>query len=245
MLRLLKIIILAALLVTPVAWWFKGSLVDRDEIVPGLLRDPVQVRTQAPAFSFQYKGKSCLVRPVTTYELWGLVVSHNNIESFADLYHDSTSVDTKDLCVIWGRNLERDDYQEVSFSSGAFTCYFRYPAGVRFSGRAGSNNHLIADDALVRDQIGNVRVGDQIHLQGMLVNYQMDDWRGFWRESSLVRSDDGCEVVYVEKLEVVRQGTPGWYAIFRAGWITLLVAPLLYLLTAHFTVRRRGMPDDG
>ncbi len=240
MLRLLKMTFLAALLVTAVAWWRKGSLDDPAEIVPDLLQQPVQVRTDAPEFSFPYKGRVCLVRPVTTYELWGLVVSHNNIESIADLYHDSTSVDTKDLCVIWGRNLESDDYQRVSFSSGSFTCYYRYPAGVRFSGRAGSNNHLITDLDRVREQIAEVRVGDQIHLQGMLVNYQMDDWRGFWRQSSLVRTDDGCEVVYVEKLEVLRRGTPGWYMAFRAGWMTLLAAPVLYVVTLHLTVRRRG-----
>jgi hypothetical protein len=242
MLRVLKTILLTALVVTPVAWWRMGSLVDPDGIVPDLLRNPVQVRTDAPEFSFQYKNKVCLVRPVTTYELWGLVVSHNNIESIADLYHDSTSVDTKDLCVIWGRNLERDDYQRMSFSSGSFTCYYRFPAGVQFSRRAGSNNHLITDEDGIRERIAEVRVGDQIHLEGMLVNYQMDDWRGFWRQSSLVRTDSGCEVVYVEKLEVLRRGTPGWYAAFRAGWMTLLIVPVLFVVTLHLTVRRRDLP---
>jgi hypothetical protein len=240
MLKLLKTVFLAALLVTPVAWWFKGGLVDPDEIVPELLQAPVQERIEAPDFSFDYKGKSCRVRPVTDYELWGLVVSHNNIESFADLYHDSTSVDTKDLCVIWGSNLLDDDYQRVKFSSGSFTCYWRYPAGVQFAGWEGSNNHLITDDARIREQITEVRVGDQIHLKGMLVNYQMDDWQGFWRESSLVRSDDGCEVIYVEQLDVLRQGTPGWYRTFRVGWMTLLIVPILYLATLHLTVRDTG-----
>ncbi len=224
---------------TLVAWFRKGDLPDPPEIVPDLLQEPAQTRLDRPDFDFEYKGRQCLVRPVATYELWGLVVSHNNIESFADLYHDSTS-DTKDLCMIWGRNLETPDFQRVRFSSGSWTCYYRYPAGVRFSMRQGSNNHLITDSQRLRDAIAEVRVGDQIRLSGMLVNYQMDDWRGFWRKSSLVRHDDGCEVVFVEDLEVLRRGTPLWYALFRAGWMTLVAVPVLYVLTMHFGVRRRS-----
>lgn len=235
---LLKAVFIATLVLTPVAWFFKGSLPDRAEIDPALLQDPVQVQISRPDFTFEYKGQQCLVRPVTTYELWGLVVSHNNIESIADLYHDSTSVDTKDLCVIWGRNLESDDYHRVNFRSGSFTCYYRYPSGVRFSKRAGSNNHLITDSPSMRELIDEVHVGDQIRLSGMLVNYQMGDWRDFWRSSSLVRNDSGCEVIFVEQLEVLVRGTPLWYQLFRIGWITLLTVPVLYVAAMHFGVRR-------
>lgn len=238
--RLLKNVFLAALIVTAAAWFFKGDLGDASGIVPELLQEPVQARVSRPDFTFDYRGQQCLVRPVATYELWGLVVSHNNIESFADLYHDSTSVDTKDLCVIWGRNLETDDYQQVSFRSGSFTCYYRYPSGVRFSMRAGSNNHLITDSEAIRDTIERVRVGDQVRLAGMLVNYQMNDWRDFWRESSLVRSDNGCEVVFVEQLDILKRGTPFWYLAFSLGWKTLLIVPLLYVATLHLQVRREG-----
>lgn len=240
MLQLLKVVFFAALALTPVAWFFKGALPARGQIDPALLQDPVQVAVSRPDFAFEYKGQRCLVRPVTTYELWGLVVSHNDIESIADLYHDSTSVDTKDLCVIWGRNLETDDYHRVDFRSGSFTCYYRYPSGVRFSKRAGSNNHLITDNPAVREAIEQVRVGDQVRLSGMLVNYQMSDWRDFWRSSSLVRHDNGCEVIFVEQLEILEKGTPLWYALFRLGWMTLLVAPLLYVAVLHFTVRRQS-----
>jgi hypothetical protein len=237
MLRILKLLFLGALIVTPVAWFMKGTLVAPSGILPELRQEPVQTAVSRPDFSFAYKGQQCLVRPVALYEQWGLVVSHNNIESVADLYHDSTSVDTKDLCVIWGPNLESADYRRVSFRSGSFTCYFRYPAGVRFTMRAGANNHLITDSQLTRERIDEVRVGDQVRLKGMLVNYRMDDWGDFWRKSSLVRTDDGCEVVFVEELEILRKGTPVWYALYRAGWITLLAVPVLYLVALHLKVR--------
>ena len=166
---------------------------------------------------------------MASYELWGLVVSHNDIESLADIYHDSTSVDTKDLCVIWGENLERPDYLEVDFKSGPWTCYFRYPAGVVFHHDALGNNHLITDDPALRTALEQVRVGDQVHLEGKLVNYQMDDWRGFWRRTSTTRDDNDCEVLFLEGLSVLRRGTPGWYAMYRIGRIALVALPLIYL----------------
>ena len=135
------------------------------------------------------------MEPVATYELWGLVVSHNNIHSVADIYHDSTSVDTKDLCVIWGANLEDSDYQRVDFKSGPWTCYFSYPGDARFDHTALGNNHLITDDPWMRRVLDDVRVGDQIRLAGLLVNYQMDDWQGFWRRTSTTRDDSGCEAL--------------------------------------------------
>lgn len=170
------------------------------------------------------------MEPVASYEQWGLVVSHNNIHSVADIYHDSTSVDTKDLCVIWGSNLEGDDFREVEFKSGSWTCYFRYPMGVKFVHHELGNNHLITDDPEVREQIAQVKIGDQIHLKGLLVDYQMDDWESFWRRSSTVRTDSGCEVIFVEDLEVLERGTPGWYTAYRLGKVLIVVLPILYLV---------------
>ena len=228
--RLIGPLFVGAVVLTVIAWFMKGRLVTSAEIEASLLREPVQGATARKPFEFEYKGRQCRVTPVAAYELWGLVVSHNNIESIADMYHDSTSVDTKDLCVIWGGNLESDDFREVEFKSGSWTCYFQYPAGVQFAHYELGNNHLITDDPAIRDQIAEVRVGDQIRMSGLLVDYQMDDWEGFWRRSSTVRDDTLCEVVFVEELEVLQQGTPGWYSAYRAGKALIVALPILYLV---------------
>lgn len=238
--RVLGALLVVSLALVTSGWLFKGELAPPAAMRPELGRDPVQTPTSEEPFSFVYKGKECRVRPVAEYELWGLVVSHNDIESVADIYHDSTSVDTKDLCVIWGANLERPDYRRVEFRSGSFTCYFRYPPGVHFSLRSGSNNHLITDRPEIRDRIASVRVGDQVHLKGLLVDYQMDDWRDFWRRSSTVRTDSGCEVVFVRELEILERGTPGWYLAYRLGWLGLILVPAAYLVTLHLSIRRQG-----
>lgn len=227
--RMIGPLFLAALAVTTISWFFKGDLVGPESIRSDLLQPPQQESIDREPFSFEYKGKQCRVEPVATYELWGLVVSHNNIHSVADIYHDSTSVDTKDLCVIWGGNLETPDYRRVEFKSGPWTCYFKYPRGVQFHHNGLGNNHLITDDPVIRRTLDGVRVGDQIHLKGLLVDYQMEDWQGFWRRTSTRRDDNDCEVLYLEEAEVLRRGTPGWYLLYRLGWISLLVLPIAYV----------------
>ena len=228
--RLIGPLLLAAIALTAISWYFKGQLPPPAEIELDLLQTPIQETTRAEPFSFDYKGKECRVEPVTSWEQWGLVVSHNNIESIADIYHDSTSVDTKDLCVIWGANLEDADYRQVDFKSGPWTCYFKYPGGVRFHHNALGNNHLITDDPRVRRALEDVRVGDQVRLSGLLVNYQMDDWQDFWRRTSTSRDDNGCEVVFLQEIDVLRRGTPGWYRAYRLGWMAILALPVLYVL---------------
>lgn len=224
------------------AWLQKGAFIDSGEAHPLLREKPIQVDVERETFEFVYKEKVCRVRPVAEYDLRGLVVSHNDIESFADMVHDSTSVDTKDLCVIWGPNLERDDFHRVDFRSGQFTCYFSYPSGVEFNHWALSNNHLITDSDVIREAIAAVRVGDQVRLTGMLVDYQMEDWGSFWRRTSTTRKGANCEVLFVETLEVLKQGTPGWYAAHAWAGRGLVVTILLYagFVWWEVTPRRSG-----
>lgn len=237
-----------ALVLALVGYWGKGRLPEPDAIEPQLLAEPRQEETLREPFHFVYKAKECRVRPVASYELAGLVVSHNDIESIADIYHDSTSVDTKDLCVVWGDNLTRDDYRRVTYRSGSFTCWFRYPEGVRFLHRGLSNNHLISDRPAIREAIARVRVGDQVHLEGLLVDYQMDDWREFWRRSSTTRDDAGggaCEVVFVEELTILRRATPFAYAAWSAGLFLLAAVPVLWLGLFWLEVYREGTAEIG
>ena len=200
------------------------------EVRPELLQLPLQTATDRPPFSFAYKGKQCRVKPVAAYELWGLVVSHNDIKSVADIYHDASSVDTKDLCVLWGENLRHTDYLQAKYKSGPFTCYVSWSEVLPNLFMDGlGNNHMLTDSPEVRRAIGTVKVGDQIHFRGLLVNYQMEDWETFWRNTSTVRDDAGCEVVYVESLEVLQRGTPVWYFLWRFAEVVLVTVPLVYL----------------
>jgi hypothetical protein len=222
------------------AYLRSGRLPPPEQLVPELRQEPVQLPTTRAPFSFLYRGRSCRVRPVAEYRIRGLVVSHNDIDSLADIYHDEGSVDTKDLCVLWGENAASGSYRQVDFSSGPFTCYARWPGEVVFRGDELANNHLITADPGVRRAIDGVRVGDQVAVHGLLVDYQMEGWGKSWRRTSTSRRDSGCEVVFVEDLQVLRHGTPGWYAVRRAaGWLAV-AAPAVYLLAFFAEVSLLG-----
>jgi hypothetical protein len=230
--RLLGYVTLALLALLLLAWKQKGRLPSPSEIRPDLLQAPLQEATEREPFEFVYAGQTVRVRPVADYEIWGLVVSHNDIGSLADIYHDSSSVDTKDLCVVWGGNLQSGSLDKVTFESGPWTCYFSYPQGVRFDGREISNNHLVSDQDALREALAEVRVGDQIHVRGALVDYQLEDWGTHWRRSSKVRDDGGngaCEVLFFDEIEILARGTPFWYALFQTTRFLLFLVPLVFL----------------
>lgn len=224
--------------------WQRGK-VSASSMLPALQQEPQQTATQEKPFQFTYRKRTYDVKPVANYKLWGYVVSHNDISSFSDIYHTKDSVDTKDLCVIWGPNVKDNQFHKVSFRSGSWTCYFRYPGGVRFSKSHLSNNHLVTDDAAVRRLISKVRVGDQVKFEGMLVNYKDSRRKYNWRKSSTTRKDTGntaCEVVFVRNLEILKRGTPFWYFLASVSFWLLVLAGLGKF--AAFALESKFPPDE-
>lgn len=215
-----KIIFFLGLFLWITAFFLKDGLPEVAEISPALLQEPLQVETERQDFSFAYRGKDYEVRPFFDYELWGLVVSHNNIHSFLDIYHTDDSVDIKDVCVIWGPNLLSDDFRKVEFWNVSWTCNWQYDGDVKnFRHREVSNNHLLSDSEAVRAAIRDLHIGDQIHLKGSLVGYA-EKGMPYFRNSSTDREDTGngaCEVVFVDEVKILARKTPFWADIFDWG----------------------------
>jgi hypothetical protein len=231
--RLLRILLIAAVLAWTGAWWQTRTLPERGAILPELLQEPAQGATTEPLFDFEYHGVTYDVQPVASYELHGLVVTHNDTTGLGDLTHDENSVDTKDLCVIWGPNLESDDYRSITFESTPTWCHWSWSsADIQFDGHAIANNHLVTDDEALRKALDRVHVGDQIRLRGALVNYRDQRYPDFWRNSSTKRTDEGggaCEVVYFEELRVLKPHAPvAWRVRTAMPWVVgaLLLALL-------------------
>lgn len=66
-----------------------------------------------------------------------------------------------------------------------------------------ANTHVIPANAVTRHQLERLRVGQVVHLTGLLVDGVRDD--GAYIKTSLTRSDTGpgaCEVVLVEQADV-------------------------------------------
>ncbi len=235
-LRLSFLLCLLSICLFGLAAWKKRELPPPQLMSEELDNEPVQSDTDREEFSFNYMGEEYKVVPMAEYELWGLLVSHNDISGFTDIYHTERSVDIKDICVIWGENVEDDRYRAISFSNDPWACHFSWGAGEAargFDPAKLSNNHLLSDSEAVRRAIKDLAVGDQVYLQGLLVNYARSSSPNQWRKSSLKRTDSGngaCEVFFVEDVEVLKKANKGWHMLYRAGrFLAVLFAGLTLL----------------
>jgi len=210
--QMARFLLLASAGAFVISFFLKNRLPDKSTILESLRQDPVQTDIDLPGpFDVTRKGFTYLVDPVFNYELWGMVVSYHHADSFVDLAHEMWNdyVNIKDVCVIWGKNVETGVYRRMKFRSRDFTCFYRYPdqeAGALFSTDCLSNNHLLGADPVVSRAILKARKGDQIHLRGWLVSYGQKD-SSFRRGTSTVRTDQGngaCETVFVKEFEVLK-----------------------------------------
>lgn len=227
------------------------KLPPQKDIHSDLFNDPIQGSgTVKEPFTFTYRGTEYGVNPLADYELWGMVVSHNDIKKWYNMYHDENSVNIKDLCVVWGENISSGIYQKMKFKNGEFTCYADWGNADKeeirkFRNNNLSNNHLVASKEEVREIIREIRVGDQIHLKGILSRYgKIGIPEKYYRGSSLTRDDTGsgaCETVFVEEMEILKRGMEFWYIAKNiALYCFFIIIALKFMLFVYEGMKLKG-----
>jgi hypothetical protein len=234
-----RFVLAAAAAALILSFFMKDRLPGRSGILPDLLQNPVQTKGDVPEpFDVVRKGITYTVTPLFNYELWGMVVSYHNANSFVDISHEAwnDNINVKDVCVLWGKNLGTGVYSRMKFRNRDFTCYYTYPdqeTGRIFTEDCLSNNHLLPADAAVAAAVMRARKGDQIHFKGWLVSYGIKG-SPYRRMSSTTRRDRGngaCETVYVTEMRVLKEANPGWRGLYRlsVGLLVLSLAALVFL----------------
>jgi hypothetical protein len=229
----------AAAAVLVASLFLRYRLPDKALILEPLLQPPVQTGEGVPEpFEETRKGVTYAIRPLFSYELWGLVVSYHHSSSFVDISHKQWNdhINTKDVCVIWGKNVATGVYKRMTFRNRDFTCFYRYPdreTGELFSENALSNNHLLPADPAVAAAVKRARTGDQVRFKGWLVSYGIKG-APYARGSSTVRNDRGngaCEVVYVTEFEILREANPVWRSLHGLSLVLggLALAVLIFI----------------
>ena len=237
--RSAKFVLAAAAAAFVLSFFMKDRLAGRGEILPELLQDPVQTKDGLPEpFEVTRKGVTYTVEPLFNYELNGMVVSYHHADSFSDISHDAWKdyVNVKDICVLWGRNLETAVYARMKFKNRDFTCFYAYPdeeTGRIFSENCLSNNHLLPADSIVAGAVMRAKKGDQVHVNGWLVNYGIQG-SPEKRLTSTTRKDRGngaCETIFVNEFEILRQANPGWRTLHKLSLVLMALgaAALIFL----------------
>lgn len=222
-------------------WFDLKKLPDPDIAVPEIYQDPIQTSVDEGSFDFVYRDKEYRVQPITDYEIWGMITTHNNINAWYNYYHDEDTVNFKDVCLAWGDNIKSGVYQDAKFTSGEWTCYYEIWGEEniqKFNNLQVSNNHLLTSDKKVQEVIKKMRKGDQVYLKGQLVGYaESNQPANMYRMTSLVRDDNGCEIIFVEQAKILKRGKIAPYTInlmSKYGIFALIILQFLLFVASIF-----------
>src|SRR5262249_27973265 len=86
--------------------YLRHALPSPPELRPELRNEPVQEPTQTAAFLTTVGGISYTVKPLADYEIWGLVVSEHDSDTWWDWIHKASNdhLNVVDLCVVFAEN---------------------------------------------------------------------------------------------------------------------------------------------
>jgi len=168
------------------------------------------VITAEPTIELELKGYQVRLTPRAAYKVTGYAA-----ETSRKLLDKWDFVMPLDVALVWGPVADPAVLSHMKFHlSDRYVSYWydastpsavigRLPAHV-------ANNHLVPATEEVARDLGRVRIGDLVTLQGKLVDVEIRDASGAVAarmRTSLTRDDVGsgaCEIVWVESVEVER-----------------------------------------
>jgi hypothetical protein len=234
---------MASALTLLVAFWNRNDLPGSISFVSHLEHEPRQRPIAQPPLTVSYAGVDYRVEPLFSYELYGLVVSYRQHDGTSLMHSRSNDhLNMADVCVVWSDTAFSPTLPELDFWNGVFTCNVQTRDSVAWSNfkmNQLSNNHLVSADPFIRDRVAELRIGDQIRVEGALVRYGAVG--GGVRGTSTTRDDTGdgaCETILVEEFEILAPAFSGWRA---ATWAALVL--LIATLAVHFAQPYRPYRD--
>jgi len=221
--------VIISLLLWAFAYWRSVQVPNQFSNLKELQNEPLQIETSRESFDLEVKGHTYQIQPVFEYELWGLIVEDHDSSSWIDTSHQQWGdfLNTKDICVIWGKNVINPHLKDLRFSHGDWTCYVKTSsdeAWTSFRWDQLSNNHLLPENSEIEAKIKAAHIGDEIHLKGQLVNYSIN--HGAKRRSSITRDDKengACEIIYVNEFQILNRHNALWITLVRIGkWLSIV-----------------------
>jgi len=230
-----KHIFLILFLTLGVTFFTRNNFKEVWDIRPEVRGQPkMQKLDNAAVISFKRNGYAYEASPLYSYELNALVVSKRNYKVYTIERFQKTF--PCDLCMIWGSNVEGAIYRNktINFSQDGRWCFVRWSGEVKFNWDDFSNSHLLVTDPAIERKINSLVIGDQVKIEGRLVNVRaaligaggsFDSLNYTWN-SGVGKSGLGagaCKVIYVEKLDILKKANVLSYFLFRLSLCGLIV----------------------
>ncbi|MGX5175526.1 hypothetical protein ACUR5C_16005 [Aliikangiella sp. IMCC44653] len=205
---MLKVIMLGSFLVFIISFIQRNDFDPNRKIDPLILQPPKQTSIELDPITASIDGAQYQVQPLYDYEIYGMLVSYRHHNSQYGLHQQwGDKLNIADLCIVWSETATNPFLNQINFWNGQFTCNVDTAsdkAWKHFKMEQLSNNHIITNNAQIRDQIRDLNIGDQIRITGWLSSYQGEN--GNQRGTSTTRTDTGdgaCETIWVNDIEVL------------------------------------------
>ena len=164
---------------------------------PRVLAGDPPLQSPVPSDFREIRLEPATLQPLAGFSVEARVLSREDYS-----FGRESDLSPTDLALGWGRM--RDDAVIARLDIDQSNRWYHYrwqgapPIPAREIVRSSANMHMIPADAATAKELGRVRTGDKVRIDGWLVEADAPDgWH--WR-SSLTREDSGggaCEVVYV------------------------------------------------
>lgn len=248
--RLFKYLFILSACLAGISQIYKDNWPVPEYYDPTLLAAPLQTETDREPFAIEANGLHYSINPKFDYDLYGVIVSYSDADGFTNIWHHKRwqdFINVRDLCVIWGNNVDSGVYKQMQFSSDSWTCWASWPdqaTGARFTMNALSNNHIVTDSDALKAKLMQAESGDHIHLKGVLAEY-VNHAAGYTRGTSTTRNDSGqgaCETIFIDDFEIVKKANPGWRKFSKTcNWLSIfsLIGFIAMFLIAPPTPRYR------
>jgi len=244
MLRALnKYVLLGSAIALALCFWNRNEIPGQIAFHPLLEHEPQQREIEKRPFTAAYAGIEYRVEPLYDYELYGMIVSYRQHDGDSLMHRRSNDhLNMADICVVWSDTAFSEHLRKLDFWNGIFTCNVSTSdrtAWEQFNMQQLSNNHLISADPAIRARVEDVRIGDQIRVNGWLAQYGAEG--GGLRGTSTTREDTGdgaCETIFVNEFEIIEPAFSSW----RFGMYVSL-SLLLVGIAIHFALPYRPYRD--
>jgi hypothetical protein len=214
-----------------VTFFSRNNIRSVSQCDPALFKQPLQSQVYgSSSIQFAQNGYQYTLTPRYNYDISALVVGAMNYRMFSINKFDL--IFPVDLCLTWGSNVRRGLHRNsaVRFSQDCRWCWVNWSRDVQFNMDELSNNHLLVDNSTVLKDANSITRGDQVRIRGKLVDVRAKllgkslspdvTWN-----TSISRADSGagaCEVIYVERLEILRRSNLVSKVLFRLSLYGLL-----------------------
>ena len=231
--KISNIVIAVSSIWLSVSFWNRNDIPRIINFVPQIESEPVQKGTRREPFTVKHKNVDYLIEPQFEYDLYGMIVSYRHHDGNSRMHQQSNDhLNMLDVCVVWGGNALGDHLRKLDYWNGIFTCNVRTTdsdAWAAFDMEKLSNNHLLSNDDFIRDQVTDIKVGDQIRVRGWLASYSSAG--GGKRGTSTTRTDTGdgaCETIFIDKFEIVEASQSLWRKSMYGSLLILLAGLIVH-----------------